>query len=240
MHTPRYRSTGYDTFFGSRSNHSIVTWVKQAFRTNVISLTNTTLPARLERREKWLVYFYSSRCMYCRATLPYFREASVRSEFPTSGAGTVVSRTPINPSTTVQYGTVDCTKYRQLCNELKVSIFPHVAYYDRMYDKSVNMYAQEKNVYFGSMSNPKEIAAFAVQMVRSPVNEVDPETIENHVYRTHSLWMVSFSAGGWCGPCTQLRPVYADAAYQLCKRCWCWCYCCWWCCCCVCVCVCVR
>jgi hypothetical protein len=34
-------------------------------------------------------------------------------------------------------------------------------------------------------------------------------------YRTHSMWMVSFSAGGWCGPCTQLRPVYADAAHQL-------------------------
>jgi hypothetical protein len=103
----------------------------------VISLTNTTFPARLERREKWLVYFYSSRCMYCRTTLAHFREASMLLEYPKVSASRSATT---DPSTNVKYGTVDCSKFRQLCTELKVTLFPHVAYYDRLYDKSVNMY----------------------------------------------------------------------------------------------------
>lgn len=104
----------------------------QAFRTNVVSLTNTSFPSKLERRQKWLVNFYSSRCLYCRTALSQFREASVRAEYPAGWA-----RSSVDPSNKINYGSIDCSKYRQLCNELKVSLFPHIAYYDRLYDKSV-------------------------------------------------------------------------------------------------------
>ena len=81
----------------------------------------------------------------------------------------------------VQYGTLDCAKFRQFCSELKVTLFPHIAYFDRMPDKTASEYSLEKNVYLGSLSNPKEIHEFASQAARPPVHELDPETIEKHV-----------------------------------------------------------
>jgi hypothetical protein len=71
----------------------------------------------------------------------------------------------------------------------QVTLFPHVAYFDRMPDKTTSSesdekseYSQEKNVYLGSLANPKEIYEFGSQAARPPVYELDPETIEKHVY----------------------------------------------------------
>lgn len=143
---------------------------------------------------------------------PYDTDASPDvSRHPDMGG----SSTQRQQQRTARFGTMDCTKFRALCTELRIRKFPEIAYFDHTYNNKGDLYTQGQNVYTGSMKSFREIRAFSLRMTRPALHEFDPEAIETHVHHTHSLWMVSFTAGGWCGPCTQLRPVFAAAADEL-------------------------
>lgn len=58
------------------------------------------------------------------------------------------------------------------------------------------------------------IYSFVDQVFNSPLVELTAANFDQMVINSTDIWLVDFSAGSWCGPCSQLKGTMRDVAFE--------------------------
>eukprot|EP00040_Diaphanoeca_grandis_P016565 m.85643 g.85643 ORF g.85643 m.85643 type:complete len:1340 (-) comp25887_c0_seq1:274-4293(-) len=207
-----YKHDGYETYYGPQATNSLTPWILHAFHTKVVNIQINDLPDKINRGEKWLIYMHSATCEYCQKTLPIFRDASVYKPYDSEILGPEKETSHslvMRGGGDIKFGTLDCGKNKQLCLRLQVNTVPAVIYYDLKLDSG------HPPRYFGSLTNAREMHAFSLHSARPDALQLDDVALRHHLGSTRSLWMFMFTAGAWCGPCTQVQPIFLEAGQLL-------------------------
>jgi len=135
-----------------------------------------------------LVEFYAPWCVHCQQMVSAYKKAAVLLEEIAIVAA------------------VNCDASDQVCGRQRVHQFPTLKFF---WPKK-----QVESVYQGGHS-PEEIHEFVVRQLDDRVVKLSTNTFDTRVLESRSMWLIDFSAGNWCGPCTMLKPHLQDVAYTL-------------------------
>jgi len=69
--------------------------------------------------------------------------------------------------------------------------------------------------YYNGAHTAEAIYSFVQASKNSKVVQLTPELMRSSVQRSDSVWLVDFSAGQWCGPCTFLKSSLRQTAHEL-------------------------
>jgi len=100
-------------------------------------------------------------------------------------------------------GAVNCDATEQVCGKQRVHQFP-----------TLKFFWSKKNIeqiYSGGHS-PEEIHEFVIRQMDDRVIKLTNKNFNEKMMSSLSMWIVNFSAGKWCGPCTMLKTHLQDAA----------------------------
>lgn len=146
-----------------------------------------------------LVDFYAPWCGHCMDLAPEYKKAAIRAE-SRWGNGKV------------KFGAVNCDAEQALCGELQIHSFPTIMMY-----KAADGISEE----FSGQKNADSLFQWVEQTLDSNLVSLTASTFAQLVTDDDSPWLVDFSAGDWCGPCTNmkrtLRPLSAKlkGAYKV-------------------------
>ena len=155
----------------------------------VITVNNQNELNRLLRNGKpVLMEFYAPWCVHCQQMVSSYKKAAVLLE------------------EIAIVGAVNCDATGNLCSNQRIHQFPTLKFF--YLKKNV------ETIYNGGHS-PEEIQEFITRQLDDRVVPLHAKNFENHVMKSKSMWLIDFSAGSWCGPCTMLKTHVQDAAYTL-------------------------
>eukprot|EP00041_Stephanoeca_diplocostata_P020778 m.472121 g.472121 ORF g.472121 m.472121 type:complete len:312 (-) comp21660_c0_seq12:1282-2217(-) len=180
------------------SAHAVAAWAQEGVRTNVVSLTDKDFPKVLvPMKTAWFVDFALPGCAPCEAFLPTFREASVEA----ARADEKLKR--------VRFGTVNCQVFSRLCGEHGAHSFPYPVFYNFS-----NGEPHPFDANFGGMTSA-QLTQHMQEVFHPVLTEISPSDWERVVIQSKQVWMVDFSAGPWCGPCTDALRELKTVARQI-------------------------
>ncbi|XP_067933321.1 dnaJ homolog subfamily C member 10-like [Watersipora subatra] len=181
---------GYEIHHGRASAHDVAAFAKDCSHTSVRVLTPDDFPEPVQLREQlWFVDFFAPWCPPCMRLLPEFRKASKL----------------INIGTEVNFGTVDCTIFNSLCDQMGVRSYPTTLFYN-------NSVAHK----FQGNHDASSIIEFAKDVLDPPVIALTGSEFETRVSGKSSkeLWFVDYYTP-WCPPCMQMMPEWRKFAKAL-------------------------
>jgi len=135
------------------------------------------------RKSPYLVEFYAPWCVHCQEMVPKFKKAAVLLE------------------DIVTLGAVNCEKHNALCQQQGIQSYPTVKFFHPVERGE----AQEVEKFQGG-HNPEEIYSWIQQSLSNEVVKLDASNFRELVTESDDLWLIDFSAGAWCGPCSTLKP----------------------------------
>lgn len=149
--------------------------------------------ATVAKGRRWIVLFNAGQwCPPCNAIRPQWREvARLVQNHPTAAAKLSVA-------------VVECDAHAELCRQQNIDNFPTVFFHTK----------DRARVPFNGNRDATSIVAWAVEALDSRLLRLGFQEISFHVQKGDTL-LLSFTAGEWCPPCTQLKPVYKDVANKL-------------------------
>eukprot|EP00494_Astrolonche_serrata_P031835 UN32104 len=107
----------------------------------------------------------------------------------------------------VKVGAVNCVVNESICQSLNIQNFPTISLQDK--ENDINF---EK--YDGS-HNAEDIYTFVSDNINSGLVTLDFFNFEDEVIQSEDVWLVVFSAGKWCPPCTAVKPAVRRIAHRL-------------------------
>jgi thioredoxin-like negative regulator of GroEL len=139
-------------------------------------------------RKPVLVEFYAPWCGHCLEVMPEIRRAAILLE----GVAHVAA--------------INCDKEQRLCQWAGIRAYPEI----RLYTKG------EFEPYVGAHDSAA-IFAFIKEAGRNDVIDLDPVSFHEVVKNgpKSDVWLIDYSAGPWCGPCTRVKPQFRRAASKL-------------------------
>lgn len=178
----------FEVFHGRQSTSELSAFAQESSRSRVTTLNSQIFEdGDINSSEKpWFVDFFAPWCPPCRALLPELREASL-----------------ILP--TIQFGTIDCTKFSEICDNYGVDSYPTTMLFN---GSIVTEYNGQHNSY--------GIRQFVQDLIDPPYIHLTPKTFLSMVQRrpVGETWVVDFYAN-WCGPCQRLLPEWRRMAKTL-------------------------
>lgn len=98
----------------------------------------------------------------------------------------------------VAFGAVNCesAEARRLCNYFQIQSYPTILFFHR---------DNQFDIYTGQHTS-EDLYSWAKLLSENHVVAVTPAMFDEVVVRGDASWIVDFSAGSWCGPCTMLKP----------------------------------
>jgi protein disulfide-isomerase A6 len=144
----------------------------------------------LDGQRAVVVEFYAPWCSHCQQMVPGFK------------------RTALMLEGTVRFAAVNCESPRQkrLCQYFGIQQYPTI----RLFMNG----GQEE--FTGSHD---QLYTWIQLFLNNQLVELDPSNFEELVLQSREPWLVDFSAGQWCGPCTvaksRLRRFASEVAGRL-------------------------
>ena len=145
------------------------------------------------QRDPFIVDFYAPWCSHCLDVAPAIRSVAISLDAENSN---------------IKVGAVNCEQYGDLCGDFNIHSYPtlQIFYVDedgnRQHDKSAS-------------HNPEELMQWIKRTTESKVEIITRHNFNQKVLRSSSLYIISFTAGHWCGPCMRFRTSFKNAAFNM-------------------------
>jgi len=134
------------------------------------------------------VEFYAPWCIHCQRMTGEWKKVAIMLEG------------------TVRVGAVNCERNQPLCQQLGIHSFPTIMLYLDQ-ESGGEKYEGEHKV--------EAFYAFVQQSRSSNLVELNADQFNRQVRANTHVWLVDFSAGPWCGPCTHLKPALRRLSTQV-------------------------
>ena len=103
----------------------------------------------------------------------------------------------------ISVGQVECDTHPKLCMSLQIKSYPTMMFF-----------TSEKRIEYQEERNTASMTDWALDMLGNRLIKMGPPELNRKLQEGQTV-LVSFSAGKWCPPCTQLEPVFKKAANLL-------------------------
>lgn len=146
------------------------------------------------RQRGLMIEFYAPWCSHCQDMISDYKKFAIIAEnLPPSKK---------NPNMLpIQFAAVNCEDKKRLCRNLNINSYPTLILY----------HGEELEVYRGDHS-ADAMYSWMESLYSEEVEELNDSNFEQRVYRDvdedvqyPGLWLIDFSAGSWCGPCTNVK-----------------------------------
>ncbi|PFX11172.1 dnaJ homolog subfamily C member 10-like, partial [Stylophora pistillata] len=157
---------------------------------SVVQLTPETFKSLVGERKKgetWLVDFYAPWCGPCNELAPDWNKLAKQMQ---GEAGV---------------GSVDCQKYRSLCQEQGVNSYPTIRLYPH-YSQGSRTYVSHRG-----WRDVDSLYSWAFKYLPSLVTQLNYQAFMDNVVDSEDPWIIDFYAP-WCGHCIQFAPHYEKVA----------------------------
>ncbi|CAL2027837.1 unnamed protein product [Caenorhabditis brenneri] len=182
---------GYEIdYAGAKDFHAASIFIREASKSHIHVLNQDSYEYAISGGEFYIVDYFAPWCPPCLKLLSEYRR------FHTSTSEDSILHT-------VAIGSLDCVKFKDLCQQAGVGSYPTSIIYtpDGKTHKMVGYH------------NVEYILEFLDNAMNPSVMEMSPEEYEELVVnrKDEETWLVDFFAP-WCGPCQQLAPELQKAA----------------------------
>jgi thioredoxin-like negative regulator of GroEL len=137
-----------------------------------------------------VVYMYASWCDHCVKFVGGYKRTAMLLEGE------------------VRFGAVNCEKNAVLCQRLGVMSYPTIRFF------GVDGMAED----FHGQHTSEDLFSWVKLQLRDNVVRLTPSAFASSVLASTEPWLVDFSAGAWCGPCTAAKSRLKSLATQLERR----------------------
>jgi protein disulfide-isomerase-like protein len=155
---------------------------------SAVSVMKTVSFQQRDRTKTWVVDFYAPWCGHCQELRPEFHKVAIALEGK------------------VNFASVDCDEETSLCESLQIHGYPQVRILFADKDTA--------EVYNGELKE-EPIRGWIEDALENTIVEITAENFAGKVAKQNSTWLLDFSAGPWCGPCTQLKTTVRRLSRQL-------------------------
>jgi curved DNA-binding protein CbpA len=133
-----------------------------------------------------LINFYASWCTHCQQMVGEYKKTGILLE------------------DVARVGAVNCEAEANLCNRYGVQGYPSLMLFTK---------GGEVETYAGGEHTADAIYGWVQQTINH--NVITLTNKDFSLVNNGSLWIVDFSAGQWCGPCTALKPSLRKLSAEL-------------------------
>lgn len=150
---------------------------------------NTKVNGGITKGKRWFILYNAGQwCPPCN---------QIRSQWPK--VARIVQNSPASKKLNV--GVVDCEKFKQLCAQLNIDNYPTMTYIAP---------GRPKMDYNGNRE-AQAMADWAIDAIDNRLQSMGWQELQQALHSGSTL-MVCFTAGQWCPPCTQLKPIFKKVA----------------------------
>lgn len=100
-------------------------------------------------------------------------------------------------------------KYPQTCENFNIQAYPTTFLYNGTGELPV------PHAFDGNTNDADDFVRFIVDVLDPALVELTSNNWNVEVENSKAMWLVDFSAGAWCGPCTQMMPRIREIAKRL-------------------------
>jgi thiol-disulfide isomerase/thioredoxin len=136
-----------------------------------------------------VVEFYAPWCTHCQTFVPGFK------------------RTALLLEGQVKFGAVNCEKQQRLCQQFGIGQYPTIRFFHH----------GDADDFFGSHTTEALFSWVQMLLVERLVT-LTPQNFDELVVAPRTPWLVDFSAGQWCGPCTIAKRRLRQLAHEFLGR----------------------
>lgn len=133
-----------------------------------------------------VVEFYAPWCSHCQEFVAGFK------------------RTALLLEDEVQFAAVNCERERRLCQHFQIGSYP-----------TIRIYASDGQEDFNGRHTTEDLFSWVKLHLDNRVVPLNPYTFNEVVEQSSRPWLVQFSAGPWCGPCTVAKSRLRRLAAEL-------------------------
>jgi len=155
----------------------------------VESLTTKSFQEKIyNKQQAFMVEYYAPWCVHCQQLTGEWKKAAILLEG------------------IVKFGAVNCEANKQLCEQRGIGQYPTIQL----------IIAKDDIVeWYQGAHTAEAIYSFVQAAKTSKVAALSVNTLVKSLASADKVWLVDFSAGQWCGPCTFLKGQLRQTAYEL-------------------------
>ncbi|XP_022905915.2 dnaJ homolog subfamily C member 10-like [Onthophagus taurus] len=195
LHVSKYPTWGilknggaFEIHHGRDVLHEVRSFAKDGVKsTNFNALSPADFQNIIKSGDPWFIDFFAPWCPPCRSLMPELRRASLH----------------FQPAQ-IQFGTIDCTMYSDLCAKEGIRSYP-----------TTMIYNNSKTLHYHGSPSEHGIVEFIESVIDDGVIHLDGDTFLKVLRKVPTeLWIVDFVAP-WCGPCQKLTNEWRKLAKEL-------------------------
>lgn len=168
------------------------------------------LRAALNEGGPILVEFYAPWCVHCQQLAPEYKKAAILLE------------------DVARVGAVNCDEHEDLCQRHQIAHYPMIKLFWRKKQIEETCVPPRRgrprrngrptrptSCRYDGGHSADAIFEYVKRAKEVRVSKLTPSIFSERVLGSKQLWVVVFSAGPWCGPCSQAKPVVRQLASAL-------------------------
>ncbi|RDD38578.1 DnaJ-like protein subfamily C member 10 [Trichoplax sp. H2] len=170
-----FKKGGYEIHLGRLTVYDAAQFARESATTRVVNLNPQYFQYQvIGGKGMWFVDYFAPWCPPCKMLIPEWRKAS-----------------KLISSSSVNFGTVDCTIHHELCRQMNIRSYPSTIFYN---GSSVNIFSGDRSA--------DNLVDFIEDIIKPSVVSLTPNTFRSLVEKksTNKIWVIDYFAP-WCRPC---------------------------------------